>query len=87
MKHGMMHACMCGSKKAGNRRRIAMSAWSSTYGYVAYSFAGVKPWILLRLDWNNKEFSEVACVRSPSSGCLARLVDGSHRRSSALTRI
>jgi xyloglucan fucosyltransferase len=44
--------------------KIAMSAWS-TFGYVAYSFAGVKPWILLRPDWN-KEVSEVACVRSPS---------------------
>jgi xyloglucan fucosyltransferase len=44
--------------------RITMSAWS-TFGYVAYSFAGVKPWILLRPDWN-KEVSEVACVRSTS---------------------
>uniref|UniRef100_A0A0D9VLE9 Fucosyltransferase n=1 Tax=Leersia perrieri TaxID=77586 RepID=A0A0D9VLE9_9ORYZ len=44
--------------------KIAMSAWS-TFGYVAYSFAGVKPWILLRPDWN-QERSEVACVRSTS---------------------
>jgi xyloglucan fucosyltransferase len=44
--------------------KITMSAWS-TFGYVAYSFAGVKPWILLRPDWN-KEVSEVACVRSTS---------------------
>uniref|UniRef100_A0A0D3FAV7 Fucosyltransferase n=1 Tax=Oryza barthii TaxID=65489 RepID=A0A0D3FAV7_9ORYZ len=44
--------------------KIAMSAWS-TFGYVAYSFAGVKPWILLRPDWD-KERSEVACVRSTS---------------------
>ncbi|CAM0943953.1 unnamed protein product [Alopecurus aequalis] len=44
--------------------KIAMSAWS-TFGYVAYGFAGVKPWILLRPDWN-KEVSEVACVRSTS---------------------
>ncbi|WVZ73537.1 hypothetical protein U9M48_021829 [Paspalum notatum var. saurae] len=45
--------------------KITMSAWS-TFGYVAYSFAGVKPWILLRPDWN-KETSEVACVRSTSA--------------------
>ena len=44
--------------------KIAMSAWS-TFGYVAYGFAGVKPWILLRPDWN-KEVSDVACVRSTS---------------------
>ncbi|XP_062220389.1 probable fucosyltransferase 8 [Phragmites australis] len=44
--------------------KITMSAWS-TFGYVAYSFAGVKPWILLRPDWD-KERSEVACVRSAS---------------------
>ncbi|KAJ1254851.1 hypothetical protein BS78_K317700 [Paspalum vaginatum] len=44
--------------------KITMSAWS-TFGYVAYSFAGVKPWILIRPDWN-KETSEVACVRSTS---------------------
>ncbi|KAL6635182.1 hypothetical protein ACP70R_027853 [Stipagrostis hirtigluma subsp. patula] len=44
--------------------KIAMSAWS-TFGYVAYSFAGVKPWILLRPDWD-KEVSPVACVRSTS---------------------
>ncbi|TVU28623.1 hypothetical protein EJB05_20147 [Eragrostis curvula] len=60
--------------------KITMSAWS-TFGYVAYSFAGVKPWILLRPDWN-KEVSEVACVRStsvepclhspPILGCRAR---------------
>ncbi|CAN6279897.1 unnamed protein product [Urochloa humidicola] len=60
--------------------KIAMSAWS-TFGYVAYSFAGVKPWILLRPDWN-KEVSEVACVRSasvepclhspPQLGCRAK---------------
>ena len=60
--------------------KIAMSAWS-TFGYVAYSFAGVKPWILLRPDWD-KEVSAVACVRSasvepclhspPQLGCRAR---------------
>ncbi|KAI4982170.1 hypothetical protein ZWY2020_022662 [Hordeum vulgare] len=44
--------------------KIAMSAWS-TFGYVAYGFAGVKPWILLRPDWD-KEVSQVACVRSTS---------------------
>ncbi|XP_062221912.1 galactoside 2-alpha-L-fucosyltransferase-like isoform X2 [Phragmites australis] len=44
--------------------KITMSAWS-TFGYVAYSFAGVKPWILIRPDWD-KERSEVACVRSTS---------------------
>lgn len=44
--------------------KIAMSAWS-TFGYVAYGFAGVKPWILLRPDWD-KEVSAVACVRSTS---------------------
>lgn len=44
--------------------KITMSAWS-TFGYVAYSFAGVKPWILIRPDWN-KETSEIACVRSTS---------------------
>uniref|UniRef100_A0ACD5Z4U1 Uncharacterized protein n=1 Tax=Avena sativa TaxID=4498 RepID=A0ACD5Z4U1_AVESA len=44
--------------------KIAMSAWS-TFGYVAYGFAGVKPWILLRPDWN-KEVSQIACVRSTS---------------------
>jgi xyloglucan fucosyltransferase len=44
--------------------KITMSAWS-TFGYVAYSFAGVKPWILLRPDWN-RETSDVACVRSTS---------------------
>lgn len=44
--------------------KITMSAWS-TFGYVAYSFAGVKPWILIRPDWN-RETSDVACVRSTS---------------------
>ncbi|XP_073362720.1 galactoside 2-alpha-L-fucosyltransferase-like [Aegilops tauschii subsp. strangulata] len=44
--------------------KIDMSAWS-TFGYVAYGFAGVKPWILLRPDWD-KEVSQVACVRSTS---------------------
>ncbi|PUZ77766.1 hypothetical protein GQ55_1G400200 [Panicum hallii var. hallii] len=60
--------------------KIAMTAWS-TFGYVAYSFAGVKPWILLRPDWD-KEVSAVACVRSasvepclhspPQLGCRAK---------------
>jgi xyloglucan fucosyltransferase len=44
--------------------KIAMTAWS-TFGYVAYGFAGVKPWILLRPAWD-KEVSPVACVRSTS---------------------
>ncbi|KAL6911538.1 hypothetical protein ACP4OV_000343 [Aristida adscensionis] len=44
--------------------KITMSAWS-TFGYVAHSFAAVKPWILLRPDWD-KEWSPVACVRSTS---------------------
>ncbi|KAI5019899.1 hypothetical protein ZWY2020_044787 [Hordeum vulgare] len=44
--------------------KIAMSAWS-TFGYVAYGFAGLKPWILLRPDWD-KEISQIACVRSTS---------------------
>ncbi|XP_073358016.1 galactoside 2-alpha-L-fucosyltransferase-like [Aegilops tauschii subsp. strangulata] len=60
--------------------KIATSTWS-TFGYVAYGFAGVKPWILLRPDWD-KEMSDVVCVRStsvepclhspPILGCRAR---------------
>ncbi|KAJ4764886.1 fucosyltransferase 2 [Rhynchospora pubera] len=42
--------------------KMAISAWS-TFGYVAHSFAGIKPWILLRPDWN-KEVAEVPCIRS-----------------------
>jgi xyloglucan fucosyltransferase len=42
--------------------KMTISAWS-TFGYVAHSFAGIKPWILLRPDWN-KEVAEVPCISS-----------------------
>ncbi|KAF3320675.1 putative fucosyltransferase 8 [Carex littledalei] len=42
--------------------QMTITAWS-TFGYVAHSFAGIKPWILMRPDWD-KEVAEVPCIKS-----------------------
>ncbi|KAJ3695885.1 hypothetical protein LUZ60_001262 [Juncus effusus] len=44
--------------------QITITAWS-TFGYVAHSFAGIKPWILMRPDWD-KEIATVPCIKAES---------------------
>jgi xyloglucan fucosyltransferase len=45
----------------------------STFGYVAHSLAGLRPWLLSMVDWTTRR-ADVACVRPASvEPCLHSL--------------
>ncbi|PNT76226.1 fucosyltransferase 6 [Brachypodium distachyon] len=44
--------------------RVVTTGWS-TFGYVAHALAGLRPWVLIPLDWS-KMRADVACVRPES---------------------
>ena len=44
---------------------MVTTGWS-TFGYVAHALAGVRPWLLVPLDWSGKKTDAAACVRPAS---------------------